>query len=246
MTRRTLARRLRSCASQERGFTIVETMIAMVVIFGSLTALAYTATIGFRYISYGRDRQQATGYANKIMEEIRGQAYSTIQQGLASTDLTGDSRIVNCSGTYRFESCSGTKIVSSVVPDGTTAQWIIPHQGTTTVGNLPVSWATYVTNENIVNNPYTVTVIVSWSGGRDRRRAEQPRAAREQVLFAYRLRELLDPPVRGSVPALLLRARRGPGGFDHHQGATARLLRGLRTERRWASRKRAHWCSRNR
>ena len=61
----------------------METMIAMVVIFGSLTALAYTATVGFRYISYGRDRQQATGYANKIMEEIRGQAYSIITRGMS-------------------------------------------------------------------------------------------------------------------------------------------------------------------
>ena len=70
----------------------METMIAMVVIFGSLTALAYTATVGFRYISYGRDRQQATAYANKIMEEIRGQAYSVITRGMSTSDLTGDPR----------------------------------------------------------------------------------------------------------------------------------------------------------
>jgi type II secretory pathway pseudopilin PulG len=161
----TLARRTRSRLHGERGFTIVETVVAMVVIFGSLTALAYTATIGFRYIAYGRDRQQATGLANEIMEEIRGQAYSVITRGMSTTDITSDPRIVTCSTVKRFETCSGPKIVSSTVPGGTTAPWLIPHTGTRSVGNLDVSWATYVTNDDPAANPYSVTVIVSWDSG---------------------------------------------------------------------------------
>ena len=144
-------------------------MIAMVVIFGSLTALAYTATVGFRYISYGRDRQQATAYANKIMEEIRGQAYSVITRGMSTSDLTGDPKIVSCTSptATRFESCSGPKIVSTTVSGGTTAPWIIPHKSSTavTVGHLKLNWATYVTNDNTASNPYTVTVIVTWGNG---------------------------------------------------------------------------------
>ena len=147
----------------------METMIAMVVIFGSLTALAYTATVGFRYISYGRDRQQATAYANKIMEEIRGQAYSVITRGMSTSDLTGDAKIVSCTSptATRFESCSGPKIVSTTVSGGTTAPWIIPHKSSTavTVGHLKLNWATYVTNDNTASNPYTVTVIVTWGNG---------------------------------------------------------------------------------
>ena len=161
----TLSRRSRAQLHGERGFTIVETVVAMVVIFGSLTALAYTATIGFRYIAYGRDRQQATGFANEIMEEIRGQAYSVITRGMSTTDITGDSRIVTCSTIKRFETCSGPKIVSSSVPVGTTAPWLIPHSGTRTIGNLDASWATYVTNDDPAANPYSVTVIVSWDTG---------------------------------------------------------------------------------
>ena len=83
-------RRRLAAHDDERGFTIVETVVAMVVIFGSLTALAYTATIGFRYIAYGRDRQQATTFANQIMEEIRGQAYGTITRGMSSSELSTD------------------------------------------------------------------------------------------------------------------------------------------------------------
>ena len=105
----------------------------MVVIFGSFTALAYTATIGFRYISYGRDRQQATAFANKIMEEIRGQAYSVITRGMSTSDLTGDPKIVSCSRRRRRGSraARGPKIVSTTVTGGTTAPWIIPHKGST-------------------------------------------------------------------------------------------------------------------
>ena len=63
MTRHMLQRRLRAALDGERGFTILETVIAMTVVFASLTALAYTATVGFRYVAIGRDRIQATGAA---------------------------------------------------------------------------------------------------------------------------------------------------------------------------------------
>jgi type II secretory pathway pseudopilin PulG len=160
MTRRALARRLRSRLQGERGFTIVETVVAMVVIFGSLTALAYTATIGFRYISYGRDRQQATAFANEIMEEIRGQAYAVIERGMSSTDLSGDPRIQTCGTEKCFD---GETIVASAV-GAETAPWIIPHSGTSQSGNLEVDWATYITNDDPTANPYSVTVFVSWDG----------------------------------------------------------------------------------
>ena len=48
MTRAMLRRRLRALSHDERGFTILETVIAITVMFASLVALAYTATIGFK------------------------------------------------------------------------------------------------------------------------------------------------------------------------------------------------------
>src|SRR5438874_1621308 len=96
MTRAGILARMRARADGERGFTIVETVIAITIIFSSLTALAYTATIGFRAIAYGRERVTATGIADQIMENVRGLAYLKIQQGLLSTDLAGDAKIINC------------------------------------------------------------------------------------------------------------------------------------------------------
>ncbi|HWL91149.1 MAG TPA: hypothetical protein VNP90_07260, partial [Actinomycetota bacterium] len=65
----------------EHGFTILETVIALMVVFASLTALTYTVSNGFRYTGYGRDRIQASGIANRIMEDIRGLAYTKITNG---------------------------------------------------------------------------------------------------------------------------------------------------------------------
>jgi hypothetical protein len=165
MSRRHLTRRIRARLDGERGFTILETVIALMVVFASLTALAYTASIGFRYSGYGRDRIQASGIANRIMEDIRGLAYTKITSGIPSTELSTDSRIVSCAGTYRFESCSGEKIVSSTFAAGYSAAWLKPHTGSMTVGHLSLTYGTYVTNNTPTTTPYRVTVIVKWSNG---------------------------------------------------------------------------------
>jgi type II secretory pathway pseudopilin PulG len=165
MGRRHLIRRIRARAHGERGFTILETVIAMMVVFASLTALAYTASIGFRYVGYGRDRIQATGVANRVMEDIRGLAYTKITNGISSTELSSDSRIVSCSGVYRFETCGGEKIVSSTFASGYEAAWLFPHTDTVTVGNLDFTYHTYVTNDAPTTTPYRVTVIIEWANG---------------------------------------------------------------------------------
>jgi len=175
MTQATLRRRLSALLDEdEHGFTIVETMIAITIIFAAMVAMAYTATLGFHSIAYGRERVTADGIADQIMETIRGQAYSKIQTGLSSSDLT-DPNIVNCGGTpvvYRFQSCSGERIVSSGGVPST--PWINPHTGTiaasATTNNIAFNWKTYITNDCpsvtatcLAMTPYRVTLMVSWA-----------------------------------------------------------------------------------
>jgi type II secretory pathway pseudopilin PulG len=165
MSRRQSIRRIRARLEGERGFTILETVIALMVVFASLTALAYTASTGFRYIGYGRDRIQATGIANRVMEDIRGLAYTKITNGIPTSELAADSRAVSCAGEYHFESCAGEKIISSTFGAGYDAPWLVPHTGTMPVGNLDVTYHTYVTNDAPSTNPYRVTVIIQWTNG---------------------------------------------------------------------------------
>jgi len=169
MSRRQIIRRIRARAGSERGFTILEMTIAMGIIFASLTGLIYTASSGFRYIALSRERQSATGVATRLMEQIHALSVDTITTGMETSDLAGDPRIktpADCvDGEYHFETCSGEEIVHTsgapaVVP-------LDPHTGTLSAPEYPATytWATYVTNDDPTNDPYRLTVIVSWSGG---------------------------------------------------------------------------------
>jgi type II secretory pathway pseudopilin PulG len=183
-----LQRRLRALSEDERGFTILETVIAITVIFASMVALAYTATIGFKSIAYARERVTFNGVADQIMEEIRGQAYSRIQTGLLSSDMVGDTNILNCGGSpvvYSFPSCSPVeKVVNSGgVP---VAKWINPHMGAVAASaitnNIGYSWSTYITNSDPATDPYRVTVSVNWTSAAYPNKANN--LVRVQSLFA--------------------------------------------------------------
>jgi type II secretory pathway pseudopilin PulG len=167
----------------ERGFSLLETVIAITIIFGSLITLAMSASTGFRYVGIGREEQAANQIANQLMEQVRGLAFTKISQGLQTSDLSSDPNLVTAcagdpTGTFRFESCSGDKIVSTNFDcptrpsDCSTA--LVPNNGTIGASeDYPVDydWRTYVTN-NCTSaggsctdiDPYRVTVLVEWSG----------------------------------------------------------------------------------
>jgi type II secretory pathway pseudopilin PulG len=188
---------LRRLRYEERGFSLLETVVAIGVIFGSLLMLAYTATIGFGYGEIARQKIVANGITNQIMEEIRGLAYDRLTTGLRDSDLASDSNIVNCGGSpvvYRFMECSagstpgsGEKIVHAATAGNPTVP-LVPHTGTITKNGITYTWATYVTNNcptvDVASgcpttNPFRVTVLVTWNGGR----AAPNKLVRIQSLF---------------------------------------------------------------
>jgi type II secretory pathway pseudopilin PulG len=167
----------------ERGFSLLETVIAITVIFGSLITLALSASTGFRYVGIGREQQAANQVANQLMEQSRGLAFSKIQRGMQASELATDPNLVtSCTGdptgTYHLLSCTGEKVVSTNLncPAATTdcSVPIVPSSGT--VGqaqDYPVdyTWHSYVTNDCPsvgtgcpTISPYRVTIIVSWDG----------------------------------------------------------------------------------
>jgi len=167
----------------ERGFSLLETVIAITVIFGSLITLAMSASTGFRYVGIGREQQAANQVANQLMEQARGLAFSKIQRGMQASGLSTDPNLVTgCSGdaagTYRFGSCTGDKVVSTSLncPTQSTdcAQPIVPSTGSVAdSAGYPVdyTWRSYVTNNcpTVVTGctdilPFKVTIIVTWPG----------------------------------------------------------------------------------
>jgi type II secretory pathway pseudopilin PulG len=169
----------------ERGFSLLETVIAITVIFGSLITLAMSASTGFRYVGIGREQQAANQIANQLMEQARGLAFSKIQRGMQSSDLSDDPNLEtgcagDAAGTYRLYSCipPGDLVVSTNLDCPTVstdcASPLVPSNGTIGASeDYPVdyTWRTYVTNncpavtETCADiAPYKVTIIVSWAG----------------------------------------------------------------------------------
>jgi type II secretory pathway pseudopilin PulG len=167
----------------ERGFSLLETVIAITIIFGSLITLAMSASTGFRYVAIGREEQAANQIANQLMEQVRGLAFTKISQGLQTSDLSSDPNLVTTctgdpTGTYRYGSCSGDKVVSTNFDCPTLASDcstpLVPNNGTIGASDdYPVdyNWRTYVTNnctsaDGVCKDidPYKVTVLVEWAG----------------------------------------------------------------------------------
>ena len=121
MSRRHLIRRIRARLDGERG-AILETVIALMVVFASLTALAYTASIGFRYVGYGRDRIQATGIANRDGGHPRSRLHEDHERhprfGARAT-TAGSSTAPASTGSSPVR---GEKIVSSTFAGGYSAR----------------------------------------------------------------------------------------------------------------------------
>jgi type II secretory pathway pseudopilin PulG len=167
----------------ERGFSLLETVMAITVIFGSLITLAMSASTGFRYVGIGREQQAANQIANQMMEQARGLAFSKVQRGMQSSGLSTDPNLVtscagDAAGTYRLYSCAGDLVVTTNLncPTATTdcATPLVPSSGTIGASDdYPVeyTWRTYVTNNCPAVTatctdiaPYKVTIIVSWPG----------------------------------------------------------------------------------
>ena len=116
------------------GVSIVETAVALGVLFIALVGLAYTASIGFSDVALARQRQTGNQLANKVLEQVRGLSYERVGQGLATNDLAGDPNIVTCAdGAAYFRVCptgaggnpNAEKIVhTSGLPNSTP---LVPH-----------------------------------------------------------------------------------------------------------------------
>src|SRR5262245_40889033 len=184
MTTMRLLAHTRARLRDERGFSLIETVIAITIIFGSLITLAMSVSTGFRYVGMGREKQAANQIANQLMEEVRGLAFTKVTQGLQTSGLSSDPYLVtscaaDAAGTYRFESCSGGKVISTNFNCPTRATDcstpIVPNHGSFGASDeYPVDyeWRTYVTNNCPTStatgcshvDPYKVTVIVEWEG----------------------------------------------------------------------------------
>src|SRR5688500_14435038 len=156
--------------SSDDGFSLVETLAAMGVLFGALLALAQLALVGFREIAVARQRQVASQLAGRIVEQVRGLPPDVVEMGLATIDLSGDPAVHECADGLYLDACpegdpSAEPIVHSEAAPLTVP--LFPHRGT--VGpptyTRPYEWSVYITRAADVPaaGGLRVTTKVAWT-----------------------------------------------------------------------------------
>ncbi len=134
------ARRRRRTAPDEQGFSLIEVVMASVVLMIAVFSLTDVLINSMVQTAYSRQRSEATNLANQTMEEVRALPWTTLEVGMNQPNPTGNSdstftasadpNITSGGGSsYCFE---GSPIdISSVVPNAsctasTSASWQDP------------------------------------------------------------------------------------------------------------------------
>ena len=76
--RRLIERQRRSLASQDAGFTLIEIIVAMVLMLSVLTALLGVLVSSLQTVAQARQRQAATAQATQTLERLRAIPYSAL------------------------------------------------------------------------------------------------------------------------------------------------------------------------
>jgi type II secretory pathway pseudopilin PulG len=162
----------------DAGFSIVESLIALGLVFGVMVGLLATVNIGVRGIITGRQRSVAISIANEVMETARNRSYADVGHDLDSDPtLAGDPTLQGTVPNLVFTDLSpepNEPLVGSVVDAGEDAGDhtnelfpFSPHRWTTQREATTYTTSVYVTRVVPVlpatGDPYRrLTVIVTW------------------------------------------------------------------------------------
>ena len=168
------SRRARTQTDQD-GFTIVESMIALGLIFSVLIALLAALSTGVRGVVTGRQRSIATSIANEVVETARSRSYTEVGHDLDSDPtLASDPAIQGSVPNLVYTDLSagpGEPLAGSIVDAGAGAggttnplfpfsphRWQTVQEGTTYTASV---YVTLVTPSS--GDPYRrLTVLVTW------------------------------------------------------------------------------------
>jgi type II secretory pathway pseudopilin PulG len=153
-----LATRLRR-PSWDGGFTIIESALALALIFGVCLALLSSLTTGVRGVVTGRQRSGATQLANQVLELAKARSYAQVGHTVSDSTLSTDASITGASPNFYFDGQPLAIATDLTAP-------FLPHTETTTIDRVQYTRNVYVTVVTPASgDPYKrVTVKVSWAG----------------------------------------------------------------------------------
>ena len=156
-----MSREGRSLAGDDRGLSLLETMIALAIAMVMFAALAAASIAGLKGVVFSRQNQQAADVLNAAVEEVRGMRYANVT--MTDSDLT-DPRITGTPKMFTVPNGIGAEQIYSR-PTGALA----PHLSQESPdGKVQFSLARYVTLppgaviENGLPSMVRFTAMASW------------------------------------------------------------------------------------
>lgn len=175
--------RHRSTGTGEAGFTIVETTVAMALVFVVLTGTLATFSASVRNLVSGRQRTGAVALARAVIEDARAAPYAQVGHNLSSdATLDDDPAVTGSPRTYEGEQLVG-------VPQPTAL--LDPHRRTVTNDSGTYTQLVYVTwvTQGTADPFKRLTVVVEWE-----RAPHDPAVISNQVRISSFLFEAGVPP----------------------------------------------------
>ena len=191
-------------ASNEAGFTLIESSIALGVIFTVLVGLLGALTAGTRGLITGRQRSAGVALANEVMEGARALNYGDVGHDFDSDPtLAADPLITGAAPNLTYNGEPLAASATDAGPSGGTANNPLfpfsPHIFTTQREQTTYTTSVYVTMVTpATGDPYKrITTIVSWSP------SQYVDAAKSVTLssFLFAAGEPPDPKIVGTGEA---------------------------------------------
>jgi len=138
------------CRSNNRGFTLIEIMVAIVLFLIGAISVARLQTWGTRGTTFGREALVATTAAQTLMEQLKEQAtlgnFNGVLAGGGPSPVTSNPVMTWATIKAGTQQTNGT---SPTVP-GMTIQWAVSNTGGSAATTPPTQYT-------------TVTVTVQWA-----------------------------------------------------------------------------------
>ena len=194
--------------ADESGFSLVESLIALSLVFAVLVVLLGGLTAGARGLIAGRQRGVAVSLANSVFENARGRAYDQIGHDFDSDPtlaadplITGASPNLFYAGVTPAEPLAGSS-VNAGASGGSNNNPLYPfspHRSTTTKDGTSYTTTVYVTTVTPVSGDSfkRISVVITWAP------AQYATAARsvEMSTFLYDAVAPPDPRLTGQGEA---------------------------------------------
>lgn len=152
------------CRSDDRGFTLIEVMVAMFITAIVMTALIYAVVSSLTTIQQARQRQTATGLATQQLERLRAEPYDSVTQPDGAYPAVAVDYTTTISGTTWFK--PPARLISGGVSEVLVINGVSGKTVDQVVDGVTYHVETYVTKAAATTSgsqPFYLTAITKWT-----------------------------------------------------------------------------------